>query len=175
MSFQGTINQAIGTIGAVAGVGKMVKNQEKTAKLAELDAKEKAINEYVSNNEPATQAYDEHQAQVNKLNQINTDLGAFGTDQATDSVLNRINTELGDFASMKAREALSPQTAALFKARENLTNEIEAKQYQNNLIRQRMQIQDERWKALGVNKEELKNLNSPEDQKKIHEFKKGVN
>ena len=164
MSFQGTINQAIGTIGAVAGVGKMVKNQEKTAKLAELDAKEKAINEYVSNNEPVTQAYDEHQAQLNKLNQINTELGAFGSDQAE--------------GSTQAREALfavSPQARALFKAKENLTNEIEAKQYQNNLIRQRMKIQDERWAALGVNKEELKNLNSPEDQKKIHEFKKGVN
>lgn len=164
MSFQGTINQAIGTIGAVAGVGKMVKNQEKTAKLAELDAKEKAINEYVSNNEPATQAYDEHQAQVNELNQINTELGVFGSDQAE--------------GSTQAREALfavSPQARALLKAKESLTNEIEAKQYQNNLIRQRMQIQDERWKALGVNKEELKNLNSPEDQKKIHEFKKGVN
>ena len=164
MSFQGTINQAIGTIGAVAGIGKMVKNQEKTAKLAELDAKEKAINEYVSNNEPATQAYDEHEAQVNKLNQINTELGAFGSDQAE--------------GSTQAREALfavSPQAKALLKAKESLTNEIEAKQYQNNLIRQRMQIQDERWQALGVNKEELKNLNSPEDQKKIHEFKKGVN
>ena len=164
MSFQGTINQAIGTIGAVAGVGKMVKNQEKTAKLAELDAKEKAINEYVSNNEPATQAYDEHQAQVNELNQINTELGVFGSDQAE--------------GSTQAREALfavSPQARALLKAKESLTNEIEAKQYQNNLIRQRMQIQDERWKALGVNKEEIKNLNSPEDQKKIHEFKKGVN
>ena len=164
MSFQATINQGIGTIGAVAGVGKMVKNQEKTAKLAELDAKEKAINEYVSNNEPVTQAYDEHQAQVNKLNQINTELGAFGSDQAE--------------GSTQAREALfavSPQAKALLRAKENLTNEIEAKQYQNNLIRQRMNIQDERWAVLGVNKAELKNLNSPEDQKKIHEFKKGVN
>lgn len=164
MSFQSGVNQAIGTIGALTGVGKMVKNQEKTAKLAELDAKEKAINEYVSNNEPATQAYDEHEAQVNKLNQINTELGAFGSDQAGGSI--------------QAREALfavSPQAKALLRAKENLTNEIEAKQYQNNLIRQRMNIQDERWKALGVNKEDLKNLNSPEDQKKIHEFKKGVN
>ena len=164
MSFQGTINQAIGTIGAVAGVGKMVKNQEKTATLAELDAKEKAINEYVSNNEPATQAYDEHQAKVEQLNKINTELGAFGSDQAT--------------GSMQAREALfavSPQAKALFNAKQSLTNEIEAKQYQNNLLRMRMQVQDERWKALGVNKEELKDLNSPEDQKKIHEFKKGVN
>lgn len=73
MSFQSGVNQAIGTIGALAGVGKMVKNQEKTAKLAELDAKEKAINEYVSNNEPATQAYDEHQAQVNEINNIDAD------------------------------------------------------------------------------------------------------
>ena len=164
MSFQGTINQAIGTIGAVAGVGKMVKNQEKTATLAELDAKEKAINEYVSNNEPATNAYDEHQAKVEQLNKINTELGAFGSDQAT--------------GSMQAREALfavSPQAKALFNAKQSLTNEIEAKQYQNNLLRMRMQVQDERWKALGVNKEELKDLNSPEDQKKIHEFKKGVN
>lgn len=152
MSFQSGVNQAIGTVGAAVGVGKMVKNQEKTAKLAELDAKEKAINEYVSNNEPATQAYDEHQAQMNKLNEINTELEAFGSDQA-----------------------VSPQAKALLRAKENLTNEIEAKQYQNNLIRQRMNIQDERWKALGVNKEDLKNLNSPEDQKKIHEFKKGVN
>ena len=47
--------------------------------------------------------------------------------------------------------------------------------YKNNLLRMRMQVQDERWKALGVNKEELKQLNSPEDQKKIHDFKKGVN
>ena len=73
MSFQGTVNQAIGTVGAVAGVAKMVNNQEKTAKLAELDAKEKAIDEYVSNNEPATQAYDEHQAQVNEIKDIDAD------------------------------------------------------------------------------------------------------
>lgn len=73
MSFQSGVNQAIGTIGALAGVGKMVKNQEKTSKLAELDAKEKAINEYISNNEPATQAYDEHQAQVNEIKDIDAD------------------------------------------------------------------------------------------------------
>ena len=64
---------------------------------------------------------------------------------------------------------------AFESAKASVQNAINAKIYQNNLIRQRMQIQDERWKALGVNKEELKNLNSPEDQKKIHEFKKGVN
>ena len=151
MSFQGTINQAIGTIGAVSGVGKMVKNQEKTAKLAELDAKEKAINEYVSNNEPATQAYDEHQAQVNEIKNIDKD------------------------QELWANEDESPQAMAFETAKQSVQNVINAKMYQNNLIRQRMQIQDERWQTLGVNKEELKNLNSPEDQKKIHEFKKGVN
>ena len=151
MSFQGTINQGIGTIGALAGVGKMVKNQEKTAKLAELDAKEKAINEYVSNNEPATQAYDEHQAQVNEIKDIDAD------------------------QELWANEDESPQAMAFETAKQSVQNAINGKIYQNNLIRQRMQIQDERWKALGVNKQELKNLNSPEDQKKIHEFKKGVN
>ena len=64
---------------------------------------------------------------------------------------------------------------AFESAKASVQNAINAKMYQNNLIRQRMKIQDERWKALGVNKEELKNLNSPEDQKKIHDFKKGVN
>lgn len=64
---------------------------------------------------------------------------------------------------------------AFESAKQSVQNAINAKIYQNNLIRQRMQIQDERWKVLGVNKEQLKNLNSPEDQKKIHEFKKGVN
>ena len=59
-------------------------------------------------------------------------------------------------------------------AKQSVQNVIDAKVYQNNLLRKRMQIQDERWKALRVNKEELKDLNSPEDQKKIHEFKKGV-
>lgn len=164
MGFQSSINQAIGTVGALAGVGKMVKNQEKTAKLAELDAKEKAISEYIDNNEPVTKAYDEHEAQVNELNRLNSELGVFGSDQAE--------------GSTQAREALfaiSPQAKALFNAKQSLTNEIEAKQYQNNLLRMRMQVQDERWKALGVDKEELKNLNSPEDQKKIHDFKKGVN
>ena len=151
MSFQRTINQAIGTIGTVAGIGKMVKNQEKTAKLAELDAKEKAINEYVSNNEPATQAYDEHQAQVNEIKNIDED------------------------QELWANEDESPQAMAFETAKQSVQNVINAKMYQNNLIRQRMKIQDERWKALGVNKEELKNLNSPEDQKKIHTFKKGVN
>ena len=151
MSFQHGVNQAIGTIGAMAGIGKMVKNQEKTAKLAELDAKEKAINEYVSNNEPATQAYDEHQAQVNEIKNIDED------------------------QELWANEDESPQAMAFETAKQSVQNVINAKMYQNNLIRQRMQIQDERWKVLGVNKEELKNLNSPEDQKKIHEFKKGVN
>ena len=151
MSFQGTVNQAIGTVGAVAGVGKMVKNQETTAKLAELDAKEKAINEYVSNNEPATQAYDEHQAQVNEIKDIDSD------------------------QELWANEDESPQAMAFETAKQSVQNAINAKIYQNNLLRKRMQIQDARWETLRVNKEELKNLNSPADQKKIHEFKKGVN
>ena len=151
MSFQGTINKAIGTIGTVAGVGKMVKNQETTATLAKLDAKEKAIDEYVSNNEPVTQAYDEHQAQVNEIKDIDAD------------------------QELWANEDESPQAMAFETAKQSVQNVIDAKLYQNNLLRKRMQIQDERWKALRVNKEELKNLNSPEDQKKIHEFKKGVN
>ena len=150
MSFQGTINKAIGTIGTVAGIGKMVKNQETTATLAKLDAKEKAIDEYVSNNEPATQAYDEHQSQVNEIKDIDAD------------------------QELWANEDESPQAMAFETAKQSVQNVIDAKVYQNNLIRKRMQIQDERWRALGVNKEELKNLNSPEDQKKIHEFKKGV-
>lgn len=170
-TIQNSINQTIATTGALAGVAKHVQGQKQANELAELDAKEKAIGEYIANNEPATQAYDEHEAQVNKLNQINTELetklgelGAFGSDQAT--------------GSAQARDALlavSPQAKALFNAKQSLTNEIEAKQYQNNLLRMRMQVQDERWKALGVDKEELKQLNSPEDQKKIHDFKKGVN
>ena len=151
MSFQGTINKGIGTIGTVAGVGKMVKNQETTAKLAELDAKEKAIDEYVSNNEPATQAYDEHQAQVNEIKDIDSD------------------------QELWANEDESPQAMAFETAKQSVQNVINAKVYQNNLLRKRMQIQDARWETLRVNKEELKNLNSPEDQKKIHEFKKGVN
>ena len=150
MSFQKTINQAIGTIGTVAGVGKMVKNQETTATLAKLDAKEKAINEYVSNNEPATQAYDEHQAQVNEIKDIDAD------------------------QELWANEDESPQAMAFETAKQSAQNAIDAKIYQNNLLRKRMQIQDARWETLRVNKEELKNLNSPEDQKKIHEFKKGV-
>ena len=150
MSFQGTINKAIGTIGTVAGIGKMVKNQETTATLAKLDAKEKAIDEYVSNNEPVTQAYDEHQAQVNEIKDIDAD------------------------QELWANEDESPQAMAFETAKQSVQNVIDAKVYQNNLLRKRMQIQDERWKALQVNKEELKNLNSPEDQKKIHEFKKGV-
>ena len=151
MSFQKTINQAIGTIGTVAGVGKMVNNQEKTAKLAELDAKEKAVNEYVSNNEPATEAYDEHQAQVNEIKDIDSD------------------------QELWANEDESPQAMAFETAKQSVQNAINAKIYQNNLLRKRMQIQDARWETLRVNKEELKNLNSPADQKKIHEFKKGVN
>ena len=150
MSFQGTINKAIGTIGTVAGIGKMVKNQETTATLAKLDAKEKAIDEYVSNNEPATQAYDEHQSQVNEIKDIDAD------------------------QELWANEDESPQAMAFETAKQSVQNVIDAKVYQNNLLRKRMQIQDERWKALRVNKEELKDLNSPEDQKKIHEFKKGV-
>ena len=60
-------------------------------------------------------------------------------------------------------------------AKQSVQNVIDAKVYQNNLLRKRMQIQDARWEVLRVNKDELKNLNSPKDQKKIHEFKKGVN
>ena len=150
MSFQGTVNQAIGTVGAVAGVAKMVNNQEKTAKLAELDAKEKAIDEYVSNNEPATQAYDEHQAQVNEIKDIDSD------------------------QELWANEDESPQAMAFETAKQSVQNVIDAKVYQNNLLRKRMQIQDARWEVLKVNKNELKDLNSPQDQKKIHEFKKGV-
>lgn len=151
MSFQSSINQAVGTVGAVAGVGKMVSNQEKTTTLAKLDAKEKAIGEYVQNNEPATQAYDEHQAELNEIKNIDAD------------------------QELWANEDESPQAMAFESAKASVQNAINAKVYQNNLLRMKMQVQDERWKALGVNKEELKNLNSPEDQKKIHDFKKGVN
>ena len=150
MSFQGTINKAIGTVGTVAGIGKMVKNQETTATLAKLDAKEKAIDEYVSNNEPATQAYDEHQAQVNEIKDIDSD------------------------QELWANEDESPQAMAFETAKQSVQNVIDAKVYQNNLLRKRMQIQDARWEVLKVNKNELKDLNSPQDQKKIHEFKKGV-
>ena len=59
-------------------------------------------------------------------------------------------------------------------AKQSVQNVIDAKVYQNNLLRKRMQIQDARWEVLRVNKNELKDLNSPQDQKKIHEFKKGV-
>ena len=48
MSFQGTINQGIGTIGALAGVKKVVEGQQVTNELA------KAQQEHLANKEVAS-------------------------------------------------------------------------------------------------------------------------
>ena len=48
MSFQGTINQGIGTIGALAGVKKVVEGQQETNKLAQAQQQHLADKEVAS-------------------------------------------------------------------------------------------------------------------------------
>lgn len=50
---------------------------------------------------------------------------------------------------------------------------IEKLQLEGNELKLKMGIQDKSWNLLGVDKEDLKKLNSLEDQQRIHNFKRG--
>ena len=148
-TIQNSMNQILGSIAGAATVGKHLANQEKANELAKINATDKAIDEYVKSGEDAINNMAETEG-------LKRDLGAIDREQ-----------------EMWANEPESPQAMAFESAKKSVENAIEAKQYQANLIKLRMQKQDERWKLLGIDKEELKVLNSPEEQKKIHEFRGG--
>lgn len=153
MSFQSSVNQAIGTIGAVAGAGKMIKNQQQANELAKISATDKAIDEYLANNE-------EVKASVNK-------------DKIMQGEMADIDKKQELFANAEEGEA-SPQAMAFESARLNLQNAINAKVYQDRALKMRMDLQDKQWKTLGVDKDQLRELNSPEDRQMVKDFKARV-
>lgn len=154
MSFQGTVNQAIGTMGAVAGVSKMVKNQQQANELAKISATDKAMDEYLANNEAV-------KASVNK-------------DKIMQGEMADIDRKQELFANAELDGEASPQAMAFESARLNLQNAINAKVYQDRALKLRMDLQDQQWKTLGVDKDQLRELNSPEDRQMVKDFKARV-
>lgn len=148
-TIQNSINQGLGTVAGAVAMGKHIQQQEKANELAKIDATDKAIDEYVKSGKDAIKNMDE-------IKGLERDVDTIDREQ-----------------EMWANDPESPQAMAFESAKKSVQNAIDAKRYQGNLIRLRMQKQDERWKLLGIDKEELKVLNSPEEQKKIHEFKGG--
>ena len=154
MSFQSSVNQAIGTIGAVAGASKMIKNQQQANELAKISATDKAIDEYLANNE-------EVKASVNK-------------DKIMQGEMADIDKKQELFANADLDGEASPQAMAFESARLNLQNAINAKVYQDRALKMRMDLQDKQWKTLGVDKDQLRELNSPEDRQMVKDFKARV-
>ena len=145
-------NQALGVLGTATGAlaaGQHVAEQKKSNELAKINATDKAIDEYVQSGKDAIE-------NMNETEGLKREKFAIDRDQ-----------------EMWANESDSPQAMAFESAKQSVDNAIEARRYQANLIRLRMNLQDEKWKILGIDKQDLKALNSPEEQKKIHEFKKG--
>lgn len=153
MGFQSSINQAIGTVGAVAGASKMIKNQQQANELAKISATDKAMDEYLANNEAV-------KASVNK-------------DKIMQGEMADIDKKQELFANAEGGEA-SPQAMAFESARLNLQNAINAKMYQDRALKMRMDLQDKQWKILGVDKDQLRELNSPEDRQMVKDFKARV-
>lgn len=152
-TIQNSINQTIGLAATAVGMGKHIANQEKATELQALDAKEKAIGEYIQSNEAVQESIQQDKDYQMELNTLDRDL------------------EL--YSDMGFDEA-SPQAMAFETAKQNVRNAINAKVYQDRLLKARMDIQDERWKVLGVDKNDLKHLNSPEERKNVKDFKKRI-
>lgn len=153
MGIQSSINQAIGTVGAVATMGKHIKGQQQANELAKISATDKAIDEYLANNE-------EVKASVNK-------------DKLMQGEMTDIERKQELFANAEEGEA-SPQAMAFESAKVNLQNAINAKMYQDRALKMRMDLQDKQWKTLGVDKDQLRELNSPEDRQMVKDFKARV-
>lgn len=152
-TIQNSINQTIATTGALAGVAKHVQGQKQANELAKINATDKAIDEYIANNE-------EVKASVNK-------------DKIMQAEMADIDKKQELFANSEEGEA-SPQAMAFESARVNLQNAVDAKVYQDRALKMRMDLQDQQWKILGVDKDQLRELNSPEDRQMVKDFKARV-
>lgn len=152
-TIQSSINQTIGTIaGAVTG-GMHIKNMKQANDLAKINATDKAIDDYLASNE-------EVKASVNK-------------DKIMQGEMADIDRKQELFANAEEGEA-SPQAMAFESARLNLQNAINAKVYQDRALKMRMDLQDKQWKTLGIDKDQLRELNSPEDRQMVKDFKARV-
>lgn len=153
MGIQNSINQLLGSGAAIATMGKHIKGQQQANELAKINATDKAIDEYLANNE-------EVKASVNK-------------DKIMQGEMTDIERKQELFANAEEGEA-SPQAMAFESAKVNLQNAINAKMYQDRALKMRMDLQDKQWKTLGVDKDQLRELNSPEDRQMVKDFKARV-
>lgn len=153
MAIQNNVNAMLGTVAAAATMGKHISQQNKQTELQALDAKEKAIDEYVKSNEAVQESVQQDKAYEKELKGINSDLEKY---------------------SNAGMDEASPQAMAFKVAEQEVKEAQQAKIYQDRLLKARMDIQDERWKVLGVNKEDLRQLNSPEERQNVKDFKKRV-
>lgn len=153
MAIQNNINQMLATVAAASTMGKHIANQNKQTELQSLDAKEKAMDEYVKSNEAVQESVEQ--------------------DKAYEKELKGINSDFEEYSNAGMDEA-SPQAMAFKVAEQEVREAQQAKIYQDRLLKARMDIQDERWKVLGVNKEDLRKLNSPEERQNVKDFKKRV-
>ena len=153
-TIQNSINQTIATTGALAGVAKHVQGQKQANELAKINATDKAMDEYIENNEAV-------KASVNK-------------DKIMQGEMADIDRKQELFANADLDGEASPQAMAFESAKVNLQNAINAKVYQDRALKMRMDLQDQQWKILGVDKAQLRELNSPEDRQMVKDFKAKV-
>ena len=153
-TIQNSINQTIATTGALAGVAKHVQGQKQANELAKINATDKAMDEYIENNEAV-------KASVNK-------------DKIMQGEMADIDKKQELFANADLDGEASPHAMAFESAKVNLQNAINAKVYQDRALKMRMDLQDQQWKILGVDKAQLRELNSPEDRQMVKDFKAKV-
>ena len=154
-SIQNSINQVLGTVAGAATMGKHISQQKEANELAKINATDKAIDEYVQSGKDAMKSITETEGIEKEIHNIDKQQEMFSDEETW------------------SEEPEGPQAMAYESAKQSLRNIISAKRYQDNLIKLRMNLQDEKWKVLGIDKETLKTLNSPEEQSKIHKFRGG--
>ena len=154
MGIQNSINQLLGSGAAIATMGKHIKGQQQANELAKISATDKAMDEYLANNEAV-------KASVNK-------------DKLMQGEMTDIERKQELFANADLDGEASPQARAFESAKVNLQNAINAKMYQDRALKMRMDLQDKQWKTLGIDKDQLRELNSPEDRQMVKDFKAKV-
>lgn len=168
-TIQNSINQAIGTATGAVAMGKhlsqqneAIAKQKEANELAKINATDKAIDEYIQSGKDAI-AYINETEPIKKENEhIKQQNEAIDKQQ-----------EMWSDAEMWADEPEGPQAMAFESSKQSLKDVLSAKRYQANLIKLRMNLQDTKWNILGIDREDLRALNSPEEQKKIREFRGG--
>lgn len=167
MAIQNSINQGIGALGSALAVNEHLKQEKKANTLSTINEKEKYIQEYVDTNEAIKKNVEEANLANKELENIDTDLKKvesgekkFLQDYKTGKIVNK-DTYM-KLADMR---------------REEVNQKLQANEYEANMLRARMAVQDERAKVLKVDKHspDIQALNSEEDKQMVREFRKGGN